>query len=262
MTTPPFKPNKVYRVETGSVSLDLSCPTCDNNRAFAARVTGTVPVDDMVSIINSFNATQHEPAFAHQQPDAFLFIGDLTCHHTKPDLTVPRTADPTPAPDADYPKFPVRIPAHLLPPLADFALTDGAGVIDATVNVQANITRQQFQTLMGDEANLVRHISLPTQGPDNWDICVRVQDVLACENKESMQLALIYAILEQDRGPRFTEQDMIRRARDWTDISEEAALFLVQMYAQATSPEMMVPDEELSRMQQQGLTLEDFMTPE
>lgn len=164
---------------------------------------------------------------------------------------------------SDETSFPVLIPTRVLPYLADFSVGINGQATPTKVDVQAKITKRQFHALMGDEASLIGHIALQTEGPDDRDTCVRLQDTLACENQQSMQEAIIRAITDQEPGPRrHSTQDIHRRAHDWTDISDAAALFLVQMHAHATSPEMMVPDEELSKMQQQELTLEDFMRPE
>ena len=263
MTTTTFKPDKSYRVESGIIPMDQACSSCSNHYAFAIRITGRIPANILESVINAFSIAQNEPVFSHSTQGPFVFVGDLTCAHTKrePQTPCPSTAEQMKTSDETY--FPVLIPTHVLPYWADFSLEIDGQATPTKVDVQAEITKRQFHALMGDEATLIRHIALQTEGPDDWDIRVRLQDTLACENQQSMQEAIIWAILDQEPGPRrHSTQDIRRRARDWTDIRDEAALFLVQMYAHATSPEMMVPDEELSRMQQQGLTLEDFMRPE
>ena len=123
---------------------------------------------------------------------------------------------------------------------------------------QGNFTAAEYYACFGAEANLVRDLGYETYTREGWTIQISMADVLACESGRTMQRALIDALREREELPALTYEQISELALDYDTISPRAALFLLQMFDHAYSPEEVDIHSELRRLDQQGLGLKDF----
>ena len=131
--------------------------------------------------------------------------------------------------------------------------------------IDGNVTKEQFEEVFGNEANMVEYICHETHDNDGFSIKVFLCDVIACENRISHHSVFINSYLEKSGMPQLNEEEIQRRARDYDDITPEAAFFLVYLTEwglDATQIEMSSMDEALGLMEREGLTIDDFLRAE
>ena len=134
----------------------------------------------------------------------------------------------------------------------------GGSTVHVRFSQQGNFTATEYYAGFGAEANLVRDLGYETYTREGWTIQISMADVLACESGRTMQRTLIDALREREGLPALTYEQIAELALDYDTISPQAALFLLQMFDYAYSPEEVDIHNEIRRLGQQGLELKDF----
>lgn len=150
--------------------------------------------------------------------------------------------------------YPVAIPAANGPqgPPPDTTIS---------VTVHANMTAGHFRSVMGPDADIREYISVPAVPASDSTKRIHTHDVLSCENPDAMQTALIQAVLWHTGDQTLTQHEIAKRARDWTDISPEATLFLTRQHQYFPSANGVRAEDAYLNMKEAGLSLRDFLRP-
>ena len=135
---------------------------------------------------------------------------------------------------ADPPKFPVAIPPHLLRQPPDITAVTNLDP-HATCVIRAWLTETEFAQVC--DGNIRNFLSLPTDGPDGWDIFVGPEEALVGDNARSPQERCIIAWLNTHRpGWNPGAIDTFRLARHGDDITLPVLRFLMNFYNLLTDP--------------------------
>ena len=140
---------------------------------------------------------------------------------------------------------------------ANFGLTRA---VEFETRIRGWVSVAEFQAMFGTDENIVHSMIRDIETHDHWTTTIGTSDVLACEQEEhSMQHVMINAMRKSAGLPPLSGSESSRRGRDYEDIKPEAALFLMEMYDVAYSPDDVDAELELARFDQAGLTIHDLL---
>ena len=178
---------------------------------------------------------------------------------TPPEPTGPRAEAPS-AGGGETPQH-SREKRYHIRALAPAGAAPRMEAIGIQVIVKGEMTPGEYLETFGDD-NINHAMCLETYDRNEYTINVYAEDVLACENQESHQAALINAMLRQAGMPELEKEETVRRARDHDTISHDALQFLLELAENGLTPEEVRMEPHTERARLAGFTLQDFLEPE
>ncbi len=127
--------------------------------------------------------------------------------------------------------------------------------------LEGDVTLEEFHRVFGPEQNINHMMCNETSDIDGYTIHVLLADVLACESQHSHQDVLVNAMLKCQGMDELDHQEIARRAKDYEELSPQAAAFLLSCAEGGMKPDELDSDEILNNALGQGFTLEDFLHP-
>ena len=130
------------------------------------------------------------------------------------------------------------------------------------ITMQGEVTLEEFHRVFGPEQNINDMMCNETDDIDGYTIHVFLSDVLACEEDyNSHQDVLVNAMLQCQGMDELDHQEIILRARDYDNLSPQAAAFLLSCAEGGMKPEELDSAGILNNALGNGFTLEDFLLP-
>ena len=130
------------------------------------------------------------------------------------------------------------------------------------ITIQGEVTLGEFHRVFGPEQNINHMMCIETDDIDGYTIHVFLSDVLACEGQHhSHQDVLVNAMLKCQGMDELDHEEIARRARDYSELSPQAAAFLLSCAGGGMKPDELDSDEILNQALGNKFTLEDFLLP-